>query len=72
MAAKMARALEILIDGKWHALKEIKQKTKLNKNQIQQVIDFLERYGFISVNKIARKIRLDKSVKKFLAENSTS
>ncbi|MCW3993045.1 MAG: hypothetical protein NWE85_00550 [Candidatus Bathyarchaeota archaeon] len=68
----MTKTLEILIDGKWHALKEIKQKTKLNKNQIQQVINFLERYGFVSVDKMARKIRLDKSVKKFLAENSTS
>ena len=68
----MARALEILIDGKWHALKEIKQKTKLNKNQIQQVIEFLERYGFISIDKMASKIRLEKSVEKFLAENSTS
>jgi len=68
----MARALEILVDGKWHALKEIKQKTKLNRNQIQQVIEFLERYGFISVDKMAKKIRLDKSVEKFLAKNSTS
>lgn len=69
---KMAKTLEILVDGNWHALREIKQKTKLNKNQIQQMIDFLERYGFISVDKIARKIRLDKSVEKFLAQNSTS
>jgi DNA-binding IclR family transcriptional regulator len=68
----MARALEILVDGKWHALKEIKQKTELNKNQIKQVIEFLERYGFISVDKMARKIRLDKSFEKFLAQNSTS
>jgi transcription initiation factor IIE alpha subunit len=68
----MTKTLEILIDGKWHTLKEIKQKTKLNKNQIQQVIEFLERYGFISVDKMAREIRLDKSVKKFLAQNSTS
>lgn len=68
----MTKTLEILVDGKWHALKEIKQKTKLNKNQIQQVIDFLERYGFVSVDEMAGKIRLDKSVKKFLAQNSTS
>jgi DNA-binding IclR family transcriptional regulator len=68
----MAKTLEILVDGKWHALKEIKQKTKLNKNQIQQVIEFLERYGFISVDKMAGKIRLDKSAEKFLAQNSRS
>jgi len=71
-AAKIARTLEILNDGKWHTLKEIKQKTKLNKNQIQQVIDFLEGYGFISVDKMARKIRLDKSAEKFLTQNSKS
>ena len=68
----MTKTLEILIDGKWHALKEIRQKTKLNKNQIQQVIEFLERYGFVSVDKMAGKIRLDRDVKKFLAQNSTS
>lgn len=68
----MARALEVLIDGKWHALKEIKEKTELSKNQIQQVVEFLERYGFVSVDKMAGKIRLDKNVEKFLAENSTS
>lgn len=68
----MTKALEMLVDGKWHALKEIKQKTKLNKNQIQQVIDFLERYGFISVDRMARKIRLEKSVEKIVAQNSTS
>jgi DNA-binding IclR family transcriptional regulator len=68
----MTKTLEILFDGKWHALKEIRQKTKLNKNQIQQVIAFLERYGFVSVDKMARKIRLDKSVEKFLVQNSTS
>jgi DNA-binding IclR family transcriptional regulator len=68
----MAKTLEILVDGKWHALKEIQQKTELNKNQIQQVIEFLQRYGFISVDKMAGKISLDKSVEKFLAENPTS
>jgi DNA-binding IclR family transcriptional regulator len=68
----MTRTLEILTDGKWHALKEIKQKTKLDKNQIQQVIDFLERYGFVSVDKMTCKIRLDKNVREFLAQNSTS
>lgn len=68
----MTKTLVILVDGKWHALKEIKQKTKLNKNQIQQVIDFLERYDFISVDKTAKKIKLNKSVEKLLAQNSTS
>ena len=68
----MAKTLETLIDGKWHTLREIKQKTKLNKYQIERVMEFLERYGFISVDRIAKKIVLNKNVKRFLVQNSTS
>jgi transcription initiation factor IIE alpha subunit len=68
----MTKILEMLIDGKWHTPKEIQQKTKLDKNQIQQVITFLKRYRFISVDKMTRKVILDKTVQKFLAQKSTS
>jgi len=68
----MTKALEILVDGKWHTLREIKQKTKLNKYQIERVMEFLERYGFISVDRIAKKIVLNKNAKRFLVQNSTS
>ena len=68
----MTKALEILVDGKWHTLREIKQKTKLNKYQIERVMEFLERYGFISVDRIAKKIILNKNAKRFLVQNSTS
>ncbi len=67
-AAKMTKMMEILNDGEWHTLKEIKQKTRLDKNQIQKVLKFLERYGFIAVDKTARKVILDKTVQKFLAQ----
>jgi DNA-binding IclR family transcriptional regulator len=68
----MTKVLEMLIDGKWHTLKEIQRKTKLDKNQIQQATKFLERYGFISVDKMARKVMLDETVQKFLSQESTS
>ena len=68
----MTKILEILYDGKWHTLYEIQQKTKLDKNQIQQVIEFLKKYGFISVDEMARKAILDKTVQKFLAQKSNS
>lgn len=71
-ATKMTNVLRILIDGKEHTVKEIKQKTELDENQIQQVIEFLERYGFISVDKMTRKIVLDKTVQKFLAQETNS
>lgn len=70
--SKMMEVLEKLIDGKWHTLKEIRQETKLDENQIQQAMEFLKRYGFISVDKTSRKVKLDKIVQKFLSEHSIS
>lgn len=68
----MTKVLEMLIDGKWHMLREIQQKTELDRNQIRQVMRFLERYGFISVDKMVRKVILDRTVQKFLSQKSTS
>jgi len=68
----MTKILETLGDGKWHPIKEIQQKTKLDDNQIHQVIEFLERYYFISVDKMTKKVMLDKTVQKFLHQKSSS
>jgi len=70
--AIMTKILETLGDGKWHPIKEIQQKTKLDDNQIHQVIEFLERYYFISVDKMTKKVMLDKTVQKFLHQKSSS
>jgi len=66
------KLLEALNDGEWHTLKEIQQKAKLNENQIQQLIDFLKEYNFITIDEAKKKIKLDETVQKFLAETSTS
>lgn len=71
-AAKMTKILNTLFDGKWHTPEEIQRKTKLDENQIQQVMEFLERYGFISVDKITSKVKIDKSAQKFLVQKSNS
>ncbi|MCK4482641.1 hypothetical protein KAU55_05405 [Candidatus Bathyarchaeota archaeon] len=62
--------LKILYDGEWHTLEEIQQKTELDRNKVRQVIEFLERYGFISVDKVTNKAVLDKNVQKFLVQKS--
>jgi DNA-binding IclR family transcriptional regulator len=67
----MTKVLEILVDGRWHTLREIQQKTKLDENQIRQVIEFLEKYNFVMMDKMRRKIILDKTVQKFLSQKST-
>jgi len=67
----MTKVLETLVDGRWHTLREIQQKTKLDENQIRQVIEFLEKYNFVMMDKMRRKIILDKTVQKFLSQKST-
>ena len=62
----------MLTDGKWHTVKEIQQKTELDKNQVHQVMKFLKRYGFVSVDETSRKVILGKTVQKFLAKKSSS
>lgn len=64
--------MEVLGDGEWHALREVQRKTRLGRNQIQRLIDFLKEYGFIVVDETERRIKLDETVQEFLMQTSTS
>jgi DNA-binding IclR family transcriptional regulator len=65
--SKIAQVLEVLEDGRWHALSEIQEKTGLSESQIQQTVAFLKEYGFIVVNEAGREIKLEEIVREFLA-----
>lgn len=69
--SKMTRILDLLGDGRWHTLGEIHQKTKLGEGQIHQVMEFLERYSLINMDKTACKVKLDKNVQGFLGKRSS-
>lgn len=62
----------MLNDGKWHMLGEIQQKTKVDNNQIQPMIEFLKAYNFIVMDEAKKKIKLEKTVQKFLTHTTTS
>lgn len=72
MALKVAGVLEMLSDGKWHTLEEIRKKMKLNKNQIQQITGFLMQYEFVSVDETGKNIRIEEAARKFLVQETTS
>ncbi|MEM3623023.1 MAG: hypothetical protein QXR76_04555 [Candidatus Bathyarchaeia archaeon] len=69
---KMAKIIDLLSDGKWHTFEEIQETTKLTKDSIMRVIQFLKEYGFAVSDEEERKIRLDENVRKFLAQAVTS
>jgi len=72
MAFKIAGVLELLSDGRWHALQTIRKRMKLNKTQSQQIVLFLEEYEFVTFDQTKTKIRIKDDVRKFLSEEVTS
>jgi hypothetical protein len=53
-------------------LGEVQKKTRLNKDQVQQIMAFLKEYHFIATNDTTEEIRLQETVRKFLTQNVTS
>jgi predicted transcriptional regulator len=71
-SSKIAEILELLSDGKWRMLEEIQQKTKVDREQIQQIIEFLKEYDFVVLDETEKKIRLNKLAQKFLTQTTTA
>jgi DNA-binding IclR family transcriptional regulator len=72
MAFKVAAFLEMLSDGKWHGLEEVRKKTRLSVEQVGQIAEFLEQYGFVTVDAAEKRIRIREAVKRFLTGRATS
>ena len=62
----------MLGDGKWHMLDEIRQKTKVDKDRIQQTVEFLKEYNFIVVDEDETKVKLNEMARKFLTQTATA
>ena len=70
--SKIAEILEILNDERWHTIKEIEERMKLNENQFQQIVRFLKEYRFIMVDKANKEMKIEKTAQEFLKLNTTS
>jgi uncharacterized protein YutD len=64
--------LDVLSDGRWHVLEEIRQRVKVDDAQLQRITDFLKEYDFIVKDEAENRIKLDKIVQEFLAETATA
>ena len=71
MACKVAKILEILSDGNWHPLEEIRRKMNLNRNQIQQISGFLREYEFVTLDETQKRMRIEETARKFLTQEAT-
>ena len=48
-------------------LEEIRQKMKLDDDQMKQIAAFLKEYEFIAIDETKREMKLEETVRKFLA-----
>jgi DNA-binding IclR family transcriptional regulator len=71
MAFRVAEVLEILSDGNWHTLEEVRRKMDLNRNQIQQIAGFLKEYEFVAIDETQKRMRVEETVRKFLTQEAT-
>jgi DNA-binding IclR family transcriptional regulator len=72
MTSKIASILEILSDGRWHALGEIRRMAKIDEAQLQPIMDFLKEYTFIMWDEAGKRVRLNKLAQEFLTQTSTA
>jgi len=71
MTSKIVGVLEILNDGKWHAVEEIQQKTGLSESQSRYITEFLKEYEFVIFDEEKKKVKLNREAKKFLTKTAT-
>lgn len=60
--------LELLADGEWHNLTEISKSLKVSFEELDSMIHFLSKYGFLEVGDDLVKVKMDKGFKQLVTE----
>ncbi len=63
--------LELLVDGEWHTLTEVSKALKISFEELDSIVHFLSKYGFIEVGDDLIKVKVDKGFKELVTEEFT-
>jgi DNA-binding IclR family transcriptional regulator len=66
----ISKVLELLEDGGWHSIEEVQQKTRLSRQELKEVTDFLVKYDFVVVDEHSERIKLSEVFLKTLSHKS--
>ncbi|MEM4704394.1 MAG: hypothetical protein QXJ02_04925 [Candidatus Bathyarchaeia archaeon] len=69
--SKLEVLLELLADGEWHEIEELRQLLGLDVCTVEEVMEFLCEYAFAQVDKEHRLVRVNPDFKKLLFETAT-
>jgi hypothetical protein len=61
----------MLGDGKWHEIEELRLRLGLNERRMQEITTFLNKYGFVEIDKEHRKVKINRNFQKLLAQTAT-
>jgi len=62
----------MLSDGKWYLLTEIRQRARVDEEQLRQIMDFLKEYDFVTWDKAKKKVKLNKMAQKFFTQTTSA
>jgi DNA-binding IclR family transcriptional regulator len=65
VVSKIALILEILSDGKWHGIDELRRKLELDEDEVREIATFLSKYDFAKSDDENRKVRLNRDFQSF-------
>ena len=60
------KILDILKDGKWHQTSQVIKAANMPINQVNEILQFYERFNFIKYNRFKTKIVIDPKLKQIL------
>ena len=63
----ISKVLELLENGEWNSIEEIQQRTRLSRQELKEVIDFLVKYDFVVVDEHGERIKLSEVFLKTLS-----
>lgn len=67
---EIAIIFDILSDGRWHEVEELRQRLNLNEQKMQKITTFLSMYDFVRIDENG-KVKINHSFQRLLAQPVT-
>ena len=66
LSSTIMALLEMLGDGKWHAIKELFQQSGIADYKVHGIVEFLSRFDFAVVDESNEKVKISRDFQEFL------
>ncbi len=60
----------MLKDGKWHEANQLKQSMTFTEDEMKEILDFLGKYHFATVDEKKDRLKVDKDFKRILIQTA--